>query len=421
MSKTEIFINKAIKIHGNKYNYSKANYINSITKVCIICSEHGEFWQTPTRHLEGRECIRCAANKKGKKFTKSKETFIEQAKKIHKNNDGTHIFDYSKVKYINTSTKVCIIDHRINPITGCEFGEFWQTPNKHLSGRGNELYSYIIERGFNKRINKEQFIKECNKIHHNNKFDYSKTKYNGISEYITFECNDINPNTGERYGKITQLASHHKKGHLPNIISHTNVGINRRKTTEEFINDVKKIHGNKYNYDKTNYVKDNIEVCITCLKHGDFWQKPNKHLKLQGCPKCKTSKLQTKNRICLEYNRIDYIEECNKKILPFIKNYRLDFYLPNYKIAIECQGGQHFRPINYFGGIKSFNKSIKRDTEKNSICKKNGITILYLIESNEFNINNLSNDLFDNLYNQNNVFYDENTLSKYILNLKNIS
>ena len=39
------FIGKAIKKHGNKYDYSKVEYLNSKKKVCIICQEHGEFWQ----------------------------------------------------------------------------------------------------------------------------------------------------------------------------------------------------------------------------------------------------------------------------------------------------------------------------------------------------------------------------------------
>ena len=55
----EDFISKAIAIHGNKYDYSKVNYLNSRTKVCIICPEHGEFWQTPHNHLKGYGCRKC--------------------------------------------------------------------------------------------------------------------------------------------------------------------------------------------------------------------------------------------------------------------------------------------------------------------------------------------------------------------------
>lgn len=45
------FIEKAREIHGNKYDYSKVDYVNNRTKVCIICPEHGKFWQTPAHHL----------------------------------------------------------------------------------------------------------------------------------------------------------------------------------------------------------------------------------------------------------------------------------------------------------------------------------------------------------------------------------
>ena len=58
---TQQFIEKAKKIHGDKYDYSKVEYINSRTKVCIICPIHGEFWQTPDKHLNRKQgCNECA-------------------------------------------------------------------------------------------------------------------------------------------------------------------------------------------------------------------------------------------------------------------------------------------------------------------------------------------------------------------------
>ena len=45
------FITKAKDIHGDKYDYSKVNYVNTMTKVFIICKEHGEFKQVPKHHL----------------------------------------------------------------------------------------------------------------------------------------------------------------------------------------------------------------------------------------------------------------------------------------------------------------------------------------------------------------------------------
>lgn len=57
---TEEFIQRAREIHGDKYDYSKVEYINLSTKVCIICPEHGVFWQRPDVHLRGSGCSRCA-------------------------------------------------------------------------------------------------------------------------------------------------------------------------------------------------------------------------------------------------------------------------------------------------------------------------------------------------------------------------
>ena len=58
----EEFIKRAQKIHNNKYNYSKVEYTKNNIKVCIICPEHGEFWQTPNSHLQGHGCPMCQNN-----------------------------------------------------------------------------------------------------------------------------------------------------------------------------------------------------------------------------------------------------------------------------------------------------------------------------------------------------------------------
>lgn len=61
------FIERASKVHNGKYDYSKAEYVNSDTKACIICKIHGEFYQTPHSHLEGQGCPKCG-NKRKKKL-----------------------------------------------------------------------------------------------------------------------------------------------------------------------------------------------------------------------------------------------------------------------------------------------------------------------------------------------------------------
>lgn len=59
------FIDKAIKIHGNKYNYSKVNYVNAKSHVIIVCPDHGEFKQVPNYHLSGNGCSICYSESNG--------------------------------------------------------------------------------------------------------------------------------------------------------------------------------------------------------------------------------------------------------------------------------------------------------------------------------------------------------------------
>lgn len=56
---TDAFIDKSKQVHGDKYNYSLSEYVNTETKIKIICSEHGVFAQRPLCHVRGKGCIKC--------------------------------------------------------------------------------------------------------------------------------------------------------------------------------------------------------------------------------------------------------------------------------------------------------------------------------------------------------------------------
>lgn len=143
----ETFKEKAINIHGNRYDYSKVNYINTKTKVEIICEYHGSFYQTPDSHLNKNGCNKCSGN-----YTVSLNEFIKNANKIH-----DYLYDYSKVIYVNTTTKIEIICK--------EHGMFIQTPNSHLSGRGCSKCANMIKSGFNKNHFMNCAIKYNNKAY----------------------------------------------------------------------------------------------------------------------------------------------------------------------------------------------------------------------------------------------------------------
>lgn len=125
------FTAEAIKKHGNKYNYSKSVYIDTKTKIEIICKKHGSFWQTPNDHISGGYgCAKCAGN------YSDLGTFIQKAGEVHKG-----FYTYSLTDYIEAKRKVVI--------TCPKHGDFEQTPNNHLSGNGCPTCAYT---GFNPNL-----------------------------------------------------------------------------------------------------------------------------------------------------------------------------------------------------------------------------------------------------------------------------
>ena len=351
---TEEFIQKAKKVHGNKYDYSKVEYINSYTKVCIGCPEHGEFWQTPNAHLRQQNCPKCVGL-----YKPTTDEWIDKAREIHGNK-----YDYSKVNYINNHTKVCII---------CpEHGEFWQTPSMHLKGQGcPKCYGNITS-------DTEEFIEKARKVH-GNKFDYSKVEYVNNHTKVCIICPE--------HGEFWQKPNSHLGGNGCNKCSYSKSVRSPRKTTECFIDESIKIHGNKYDYSKVKYTNNKTPVCIVCHEkdeygneHGEFWQKPNNHLNGECCPKCKhrTSKLEKKVETFLNENKILYEKE---KRFDWLGLQRLDFYLPDYNIAIECQGEQHFNGFNFKDNQKNnrnnLDKIKEKDNIKKDLCKQYDIKLLY--------------------------------------------
>lgn len=158
----DLFVDKAIKVHGDKYDYSNVEYKNGYTKIKIICKEHGIFNQLPTNHLQGQKCPICS-----NRFKFTNEIFIEKANKIHGNK-----YDYSEINYINNHTEIKILCK--------EHGYFNQMPLNHL--KGNQCYkcSNIVK-------TTEDFISKANTIH-KNIYIYDKTNYKSAREKITITC-----------------------------------------------------------------------------------------------------------------------------------------------------------------------------------------------------------------------------------------
>ena len=350
---TEEFIAKAKEIHGDKYDYSKVEYVNANTKVCIICLEHGEFWQKPVKHLIGHGCMECGKNKISETISLTFEKFIRKAKNVHGDK-----YDYSKVdlEHRNENGEVCIIC----PI----HGEFWQKPSSHLYGFGCKKCG-IEKRNNSQRKSTEQFIEEARKIH-GDKYDYSKVEYKGAFVDVCIIC--------KKHGEFWQTPDSHLHGHGCKFCLYDILKNCRRSNKDEFINKARKIHGNKYDYSKVEYINSDTAVTIICPEHGEFKQMPYNHLHGCSCPNCRNWKLEEDITSFLEKNEIKF--ERQKKF-DWLGLQSLDVYIPNANIAIECQGLQHFKPINYFGGIKGYNNRKRLDEQKAKLCKENGVKLLY--------------------------------------------
>lgn len=300
------FKEKANEIHNNKYDYSLVDYKNGSTKVSVLCPYHGEFLITPNNHLyRASGCQACAVEARA---NANRNNFEKRARKIHGNK-----YDYSKVQYTRLDKKVTII---------CpEHGEFEQLPSVHFRGNGCKLCS-------NKKWDTNKFVFEARKVW-GDKYDYSKVNYKSYYEPIYVGC--------PKHGFFsTRPDKHLKSKHAGCNKCHVNF---MRLTTEEFIGKARKIHGNKYDYSKSNYVTAKDKVIIICPKHGDFEQKPMNHIELkQGCPSCPVaiSKPHQKVFDFLKEIGVENIQYNVRNVLPSGKE--LDIYLPDFALAIEIDG-----------------------------------------------------------------------------------
>jgi len=191
----EEFIAKAKLIHGDKYDYNKTIYINSRTKLTIICPIHGEFLQEANSHIQGKGCDFCGVISMANFSRKSKEEFITKAKIIHEDR-----YDYSLVQYINGRTKVKIICPK--------HGEFSQRPIDHIglkngcpncktSKSENKIRSFL--ENYNIKFTPQHTFNDCRGKKNKLPFDFYLPDYNTCIEY-----------DGEQHFKIIPGWGHQK-------------------------------------------------------------------------------------------------------------------------------------------------------------------------------------------------------------------
>lgn len=368
---TNTFIEKSKEIHGNKYDYSQVDYVNNKTKVKIICKIHGIFEIRPDDHFQKVGCINCTT----RNTDNNGELFIKRAIEVHGNK-----YNYSKVKYSNTHENVIII---------CSIhGEFEQLPCNHLEG-SNCPSCAINNKTLEKRKGNDiKFFMKANEMH-DNKYDYSKSVYINKFEPIIIICNI--------HGEFIQRPMHHLNSNGCYNCGMDNLKVQRKEEySKKFIEYSKEIHGDKYDYSKVIYENNNSKVIITCSKHGDFFQIPNSHIAGSGCYKCSKTNFSKKQIQWLEYimKKENIFIQHALNIGEFtIDKYKIDGYCKETNTCYEFNGSYyHGEPRLYDDNVVNnlVNKTMKElydDTIKreNYIKSKNfNLVVMWELDWDKF-------------------------------------
>ena len=195
---TEEFIAKAKAVHGDRYDYSKVKYVNNQTKVCIICKEHGEFWQVPYTHLNGHGCSKCAYKGDRQRHIYSQEEIIEKIRSLF----GER-YSFEKVVYKAMKVPIILVCHEKDE-HGVEHGEFSMRPVNIFSSHQECPKCSKESRIRLQRKPVEKFIEEAKKVH-GELYEYHKVEYENTNTKVCIVC--------KIHGDFWQKPIDHLKGH----------------------------------------------------------------------------------------------------------------------------------------------------------------------------------------------------------------
>lgn len=377
----EEFIIKAKEYGHDNYKYDKCKYNDDSKFVMIGCKNHGYVNVYKSKlilsSLKNQDiCPLCRKEKNhhiGYKYNKKELIYLLNKK-------------YSRYDNIDISHTLDNVDlnkgvhQRVNVI--CK---------KH--GIYSVLLYHLIQGWECKECNKENRWKNKAK----NNYDYWIQKFK--EKWPDYDYSLTVPTISKCYDKYKIICPNHgiqeivARTFLKNGCPKCNNGqnfIKRDYTNKEFINELKNIWKDKYDFSLVEYKDPKHKIKVICPKHGLFYREPirminNEH---KGCPYCHESFLENDIDDFLKNNCIEFIRQF--KIQGSLK--RLDFFLPKYKCGIECQGRQHFYQNSIFNKKENIEDIYKLDKDKYELFNSNNIKIFYYT-----NIN-YKKDYFQKLY-----------------------
>lgn len=299
-TKSKISINEWLQrfsdTHGDRYDYTNSNISNSSTPVVIRCRTHGNFNQTPSKHASGQGCPKCVGK------NKTRVDWIVKFEQAH----GKR-YDYSEVVDVRNGTSSICIKCRTH-------GDFIQTPAKHAAGQG-------CPKCAGRGLETDEYISRFRLVH-GDTYDYGGFIFCGAQKNSTVTCRE--------HGDWEISPNNHLSGRgCPKCSGH---GLSESERIAELL----KVHHGRYDYSRVRYTGSDQKIVIICPDHGEFTQTAGNHKSGQGCPQCVGSISAPENDIAAHLRGVGYeVVQSDRKI---IKPKELDIVVPSKKLAIEYCG-----------------------------------------------------------------------------------
>ena len=372
---TEEFILKAKKIHGDKYSYFTTNYINMDIKVEVYCNLCEEYFLTLPRSHVGNKKSGCLSCRKKNRVRNAKilSRFLEKSNLIYAG-QFSYFDDYKdSVTPIKIKCKLhdvifhqtpshhlhsngcpaCKLDKRklhsesknhnevisnINTkiIDICEGGLSKHNINGYIDCQSDtrdvvkKISSHESKYGMLRVTNSETFIKKLLKVSTNPvEILFDKVEYVSTHRKVILTC------TKHGDFMVTPSGSLKKKIICPKCSKERFVS-----NVDDFITKAKRMHGERFSYDKVDYERSNMKVIITCIKHGDFLIRPNDLLTGYGCPNCGNNISKGESEIA-DWIKINTDYDVERNVRQYLSGkfkYELDIYIPELNLAIEYNG-----------------------------------------------------------------------------------
>ena len=373
------FIEQAKDKYGESFNYSHIPEFITRVPCSIICNKHGKLEMVPRDHLRSKHgCPQCASEKVRKPYVLTNTEMLGKAKEKYKDK-----FDYTNVDY-HTPRGVAVkikcpihgdismsIKNHLHSKTGC--------PDCGVSNIGKTSIKYtdikVIETMFTNV--------------HSNKYKY--LEYNSDTRIIKIEC--------PVHGIISQSLNSHISGRGCKKCGYDKF----RLTAEKFLELSKEKHPVGYMYDLSDITTVNQWILIKHSCGHIYRGRISNHLSGQGCIKCKTSLGEKRIQRFLKHNNIQYESQ-----YPIDESrLRYDIFIPEINMLIEYDGKQHFEPVDFFGGVKMFERRKELDKIKNNIAKKRGYVLIRISYIEEDKLEKILSRAIERFfrYRVNNKFY----------------